>query len=88
MLMEFGREIKPSFPAFGLACPNPQATIGALHVVLTAASFQAGLTANCLVGGDTCSRATIVGAVLGAAFGVPGELAGKLKVPDLAPFLA
>lgn len=87
MLMEYGKEVNPKFAATGIACPNPQATMGALHVVLHATSFQEGVTVNCMIGGDTCSRATIIGAVLGAAYGVPGEYAAKVKVPELAPFL-
>ena len=88
MLIDFGKEVRPEWPMTGLACPNPQATMGALHVVLRATSFQEGLTENCMVGGDTCSRATIIGVVLGAAFGVPAKLKEKLKVPDLMPFLS
>merc|ERR1712070_75422 len=54
-----------------LACSNPGAFKGALHVILTARSWTEGVSRNLMVGGDNCSRATIVGAVLAAAFGVP-----------------
>ena len=87
MLLDYGKEIKPEFPMAGLACPNPQATMGALHVVLNAKSFQEGITTNLLLGGDNCSRSTIIGAVLGAAFGVPDEYRDKVKVPALDPYL-
>jgi len=86
MLMEYGKEVNPKWALTGIACPNPQATMGALHVVLHASSFKQGVSENCMIGGDTCSRATIIGAVLGAAYGVPGEYTAKVKVPELAWF--
>jgi hypothetical protein len=79
MLMEYGMEIKPDFAAIGLACPNPQAFMGTLHVLLNATSFEDGVRMNLLAAGDNCSRATCVGAVLGAAFGVPNQWADKLS---------
>lgn len=79
MLMEYGAELDPKFAAIGLACPNPQAFMGSIHVLLNATSFEDGVRMNLLTAGDNCSRATCVGAVLGAAFGVPNHLAEKLS---------
>jgi len=80
MLMEIGKEVKPDFPALGLTCHNPYAFMGSLHTILTATSFEGGLHANLLTGGDNCSRATLVGAMLGAAFGVPQKLDDKVDM--------
>jgi ADP-ribosylglycohydrolase len=89
MIMAYGNEVHERSggkvpPFVGLSCANPGATIAALHIVLRAESFVKGLAINALLGGDSCSRATIVGAVLGAAFGVPDEYRAKLNVPELA----
>jgi ADP-ribosylglycohydrolase len=89
MLMAYGKELHEQSggkvpPIAGLSCNNPGATMAALHVVLRAESFAQGLATNVLLGGDSCARSTIIGAVLGAAFGVPQEHLAKLRVPELA----
>jgi ADP-ribosylglycohydrolase len=91
MLMEYGQELHAQSggkvpPIAGLSCANPGATMAALHVVLKAESFAGGLTTNALLGGDSCARSNIIGAVLGAVFGVPQEYAAKLRVPELAKY--
>ena len=45
--------------------------------------FEAGIIANAMVGGDNCHRGVVVGALLGAANGVPDEWIDGLKCADL-----
>eukprot|EP00123_Amoebidium_parasiticum_P013351 comp21908_c0_seq1/m.31454 comp21908_c0_seq1/g.31454 ORF comp21908_c0_seq1/g.31454 comp21908_c0_seq1/m.31454 type:complete len:340 (-) comp21908_c0_seq1:351-1370(-) len=72
-LVEYGKEIKPEFPAMGTSCANPGAFMGVIHVLLTANSYEEGVRQNILAGGDNASRAHMIGAVLGAVHGVPSE---------------
>lgn len=46
---------------------------GVLHNILTAPSFTEAVRRNTYAGGDTCGRAILVGAVMGALHGVGGE---------------
>lgn len=45
-------------------------------------AFEAGITANAMVGGDNCHRGVVVGALLGAANGVPEQWIDGLKCAD------
>jgi len=77
MLLEYGEETAPGKAFMGLSCANPQAFMGVLHAALNATSFESGVRATLLAGGDNCSRATAVGALLGAVYGVPEEWKAK-----------
>lgn len=41
--------------------------------------FDAGITANAMVGGDNCHRGSVVGSLLGAANGIPEKWLGGLE---------
>lgn len=59
---------------FGMACDLPFGVPSATHNILTAASFKEAVRQNIYGGGDSCGRAILVGAVMGAVYGVGGEL--------------
>lgn len=61
-----------------LGCMNPGAFAVSLHCALHATSFIAGVRENIMVGGDNADRAFFVGALLGAAFGVPDDLSSQV----------
>ena len=84
MMVAWSRETykdkpEPYKSILGMGCMNPGAFINSLHCVLKAQSFEEGVRANLLAGGDNCGRAMFVGSVLGAAFGVPPALAAKME---------
>lgn len=58
---------------FGLACDLPFGVPSALHNIATAATFADAVRANIYAGGDSCGRAMLVGAVMGAVHGLGGE---------------
>jgi ADP-ribosylglycohydrolase len=60
-----GQELSP-------ACYIPDAFPAALYLAWKYADdFSAGICANAQVGGDSCHRGAVVGALLGVANGVP-----------------
>ncbi|EGZ27550.1 hypothetical protein PHYSODRAFT_353417 [Phytophthora sojae] len=67
---------------FGKACPLPGSLQGSLFVLLTSSGYVEALRANMLAGGDSCSRAVVIGAVTAAAQdgdAVPAEWKQKAK---------
>lgn len=58
---------------FGMACDLPFGVPSALHNIATATSFSDAVRRNIYGGGDSCGRAILVGAVMGAIFGVGGD---------------
>ncbi len=58
---------------FGMACDLPFGVPSATHNIVTATSFSDAVKRNIYGGGDSCGRATLVGAVMGAVHGVGGE---------------
>lgn len=58
---------------FGLACDLPMGVPSAAHNIATATSFTDAVRTNIYSGGDTCGRAILVGAVIGAVHGVGGQ---------------
>lgn len=67
---------------FGKACPLPGVLQGSVFVLLTSGGYVEALRANMLAGGDSCSRAIVIGAVTAAAQGgdaVPADWKEKTK---------
>ncbi|KAG6620404.1 ADP-ribosylation/Crystallin J1 [Phytophthora cinnamomi] len=67
---------------FGKACPLPGVLQGSVFVLLTSGGYVEALRANILAGGDSCSRAIVIGAVTAAAQGgdaIPAEWKQKTK---------
>ena len=58
---------------FGMACDLPFGVPSATHNIATATSFTDAVRQNIYSGGDSCGRAILVGAVMGAIHGVGGE---------------
>ena len=70
-----GRRLSP-------ACYIPDAFPAALYLAWKYADdFGAGICANAQVGGDSCHRGAVVGALLGEANGVPAAWQDGLAVP-------
>lgn len=57
---------------FGMACDLPFGVPTALHNIVTAPTYTDAIRRNIYAGGDSCGRAIIVGAVMGAIHGVDG----------------
>lgn len=57
---------------FGMACDLPFGVPSAFHNIATASSFTQAVRSNIYGGGDSCGRAMLVGAVMGAVHGVGG----------------
>ena len=57
---------------FGMACDLPYGVPSAVHNIATASSFADAVRSNIYGGGDSCGRAMLVGAVMGAVHGVGG----------------
>ena len=58
---------------FGRACHVPQGVPLIFHILQHAPSYRAGIEANIRAGGDSCGRSVMLGAMLGAKFGLGGE---------------
>jgi ADP-ribosylglycohydrolase len=58
---------------FGRACHVQQGLPVVFHIVNTAESYESGIRANILAGGDSCGRSMALGALLGALYGFGGE---------------
>lgn len=68
---------------FSRACYLPGAFGASLYLAWKyAGSFTDGVLANVRVGGDNCHRGVVVGALLGAAEGIPGEWLRGLKTME------
>jgi len=68
----------------GPACPLPQSIPMIGKVLADAQSYEEGVRADILEGGDNAGRGTVVGAVLGAAYGVPPEWEQKIRAASKA----
>ena len=69
---ESGMSIKQLVKEFGLACPLPGSFQGALASIIGATSYETAIRENIMAGGDSCSRGLLLGACLGAKFGLAG----------------
>lgn len=57
----------------GRACTLNQAMPVATHIILNARDYREAIEMNIRAGGDSCGRAILIGAVMGAIFGLGGE---------------
>eukprot|EP00286_Rhodomonas_abbreviata_P006512 CAMPEP_0181317490 /NCGR_PEP_ID=MMETSP1101-20121128/16497_1 /TAXON_ID=46948 /ORGANISM="Rhodomonas abbreviata, Strain Caron Lab Isolate" /LENGTH=320 /DNA_ID=CAMNT_0023424889 /DNA_START=201 /DNA_END=1163 /DNA_ORIENTATION=+ len=67
---------------FGKSCSLPGAFQGAVSLMRDATSYEEVMRKNILAGGDSCSRAIWIGAVMGAAYGVPETWKSKVSRMD------
>lgn len=61
---------------------------GILHTLLTAKGFEDAVRKAILSGGDSASRAAVVGAIFAVAEGLPAEWVAKTRAADEARKLA
>lgn len=64
---------------FGRACPLPEAIPLVVALLREEAEYAPSLRRNILAGGDSAGRAVVLGAVLGAARGVPEDWAARTR---------
>ncbi len=57
---------------FGMACPMPGSFQSSLVSIIGADSYADAIRETMLCGGDCCSRSVLIGACLGAKFGIDG----------------
>ena len=58
---------------FGMSCNLVFAVPSVTHNLVTSGSYREAVRRNIYAGGDSCGRAILLGAVLGATNGVGGE---------------
>ena len=58
---------------FGTACKLVYGVPSLVHNALTSDSYTSAIRKNIYAGGDSCGRGIVLGAVLGAAYGIGGE---------------
>ncbi|MEE8105673.1 MAG: ADP-ribosylglycohydrolase family protein [Planctomycetota bacterium] len=76
--LAFGGTASDAAAHFGRACPLPESAPVILVHMRDATDFESAVRSNILAGGDSAGRAIVLGAVLGAAFGVPADWAARL----------
>ena len=67
-----GKSAKDLVKEFGMACPMPGSFQSSLVSIIGAKSYQEAICETILCAGDSCSRANLIGACLGAKFGIQG----------------
>lgn len=65
--------------AVGMSCDLKYGIPSVAHNVSHATDFKQAIRANILAGGDSCGRGIILGALMGAHFGVPEAWVAKLQ---------
>merc|ERR1719361_1689048 len=67
---------------FGMACPMPGSFQSSLVSIIGAKSYATAIRETILCAGDSCSRSNLIGACLGAKFGIqniPEDWMGKVE---------
>jgi len=67
-----GKSAKELVKQFGMACPMPGSFQSSLVSIIGAKSYPDAIRETAQCGGDSCSRANLIGACLGAKFGIQG----------------
>ncbi len=85
-LAELDADSRSVVAKYGVSCSLPGPFTGPLALVFSASGdFAASVRGNIVAGGDSCSRAAVVGALCGAAGGMAAlPLAWRAKVTDWA----
>jgi len=65
-----GEEAKYLVKRFGMACPMPGSFQSSLVSIIGATSYADAIRETILCGGDSCTRGILIGACLGAKFGI------------------
>ena len=84
-----GMNVNQLVKEFGLACSLPGSFQGAVASMIGATSYEDAIRGNIMAGGDSCSRGLILGAYLGARFGLNGiPLEWLAKVNNIEKILS
>merc|ERR1719338_53088 len=67
-----GKTAKELVKKFGMACPMPGSFQSSLVSIIGAKSYPDAIKETVMCGGDACSRSNLIGACLGAKFGLQG----------------
>ena len=67
-----GKSAKELVKKFGMACPMPGSFQSSLVSIIGAKSYPDAIKETVMCGGDACSRSNLIGACLGAKFGLQG----------------
>ena len=67
---ESGKSAEELVKKFGMACPMPGSFQGSLVSILGAESYAGAIQETIFCGGDCCSRSNLIGACLGAKYGI------------------
>ena len=79
-----GGQARDLVKRFGMACPMPGSFQSSLVSILGSKSYAEAIRETILCGGDSCSRANLIGACLGAKFGLKGiPIEWMKKVNDI-----
>ena len=83
-LADLGLDPRDIVSKYGVSCALPGPFVGPLAIVFSAGGdFRAAVRANIVAGGDSCSRAAVVGGLCGAAGGMDAlPPAWRAKVTD------
>ena len=65
-----GQSAQELVKKFGMACPMPGSFQGSLVSILGAESYAGAIQETIFCGGDCCSRSNLIGACLGAKYGI------------------
>ena len=68
--MASGGQARYLVKKFGMACPVPGSFQSSLVSIIGASSYSDAIRETILCGGDSCTRAILIGACLGAKFGI------------------
>ena len=68
--LEFGETASNLVRKFGWTCPMPGSFQSSLVSIIKANSYEEAIRETILCGGDCCSRSNLIGACLGAKFGI------------------
>lgn len=72
-LADTSRSVQSITAHFGLSCQLEYAMPSIVYNIATCSSYAQAVKDNILAGGDNCGRSILLGAVLGAHFGVGGD---------------
>lgn len=70
--------------AIGMSCQLDYGIPSVTHNAVHCGDFKQAIRTNILAGGDSCGRAIVLGALMGAEFGVPQDWAERLvELPEI-----
>ena len=74
----------PEKAYISLGCMNPHAFVATISICLKCNTYEEAMRENIMLNGDCSSRAIALGAIYGAAYGVPDDYKNKFNKKDEA----